>query len=82
MPERDYRYQLLAEPYQKIHLRPRFTVIALLMITDIASLLRVSRMTIFRRWQEYGLHNDPTLTLDDDQLRVLLSDLRRSQLDH
>ena len=46
--------------------------------TDIASLLGVSRMTIFRRRQENGLLNDPTETIDDSQLRMLLSHLRRS----
>ena len=35
-------------------------------------------MTIFRRQQEYGLLDDPTETVDDSQLKILLSDLRRS----
>ena len=67
--------------------RPRFSVTADQLIylrsihftwTDIASLLGVSRMTIFWRWKEYGLLDDPTETVDDSQLRILLSDLRRS----
>ena len=46
--------------------------------TDIALILGVSRMTIFRRRQEFGILDDATNIIDDTQLRLLLSDLRKS----
>ena len=46
--------------------------------TEIASLLGVSRMTIFRRRQEFGILNDPSIEINDTELRVVLSQLRRT----
>ena len=46
--------------------------------TQIASLLGVSRMTIFRRRQEFGLLDEPTRTLSDAELRLKISELKRT----
>ena len=46
--------------------------------TNIVLLLGMSRMTIFRRRQEFGMLDDATNTIDDTQLRLLLLDLRKS----
>ena len=46
--------------------------------TEIASLLGVSRMTIFRRRQEFGILNEPSIEINDAELRVVLSQLRRT----
>lgn len=46
--------------------------------TEIASLLGVSRMTIFRRRQEFGILNEPGIEVNDAELRVVLSQLRRT----
>ena len=45
--------------------------------TDIALILGVLRMMIFRRHQEFGMLDDAT-NIIDTQLRLLLSDLRKS----
>ena len=45
--------------------------------TAISSLLGVSRMTIFRRWQEFGMVEDHSRELNDDELRTVLTQLRR-----
>jgi len=37
--------------------------------TEMASLLGVSRMTLYRRRQEFGLLDDPTRTVSDTELR-------------
>lgn len=67
--------------------RPRFTITREQLLylralcftwTDIASLLGISRMMIFRRCQEFGILDDATNIIDDTQLRLLLSDLRKS----
>ena len=67
--------------------RPRFTIAREQLLylrslcftwTDIALLLDVSRMTIFRRRQEFGMLDDATNVINDTQLRLLLSDLRKS----
>lgn len=67
--------------------RPRFTITQEQLLylralcftwTDIALILGVSRMTIFRRRQEFGMLDDATNIIDDTQLRLLLSDLRKS----
>ena len=47
--------------------------------TDISSLLGVSRMTIYRCCQEFGMVDDPHGTLNDDQLRTVMTQLRREQ---
>ena len=44
--------------------------------TQIADLLGVSRMTIYRRRHEFGLLSDPYTTIDDGQLRSTIRDLR------
>ena len=48
--------------------------------TDIASLLGISRMTLYRRRRVFGLTNVGT-TLDDDSLKRLLTELRRDHPD-
>ena len=45
--------------------------------TSIASLLGVSRMTVYRRRVEYGLLADPVSTLNDNELKDLLRRIRR-----
>ncbi len=62
--------------------RPRFDVSQVQLEltftwTDISSVLGVSRMTIFRRRREFGMVSDPQTTLDDNQLRTVLTQLRR-----
>ena len=47
--------------------------------TEIASLLNVSRMTIYRRRQEYGLLNTPTTNITDDELQAIIHQMH-SQL--
>lgn len=47
--------------------------------TEIASLLNVSRMTIYRRRQEYGLLNTPTTNVTDDELQAIIHQMH-SQL--
>jgi len=44
---------------------------------DIASLLGVSRMTIFRRRQEIRMLEEPSSSLDDRELRTVLAQMRR-----
>ena len=44
--------------------------------TAIAALLGVSRMTVYRRRQEYGLLRDPQSTLSDQDLTTVLRHLR------
>ena len=48
--------------------------------TEIASLLGVSRMMVYRRRQEYGLLDDSleSLVLNDRELNAVLSYLRRT----
>ena len=45
--------------------------------TSIASLLGVSRMTVYRRRVEYDLLADPVNTLNDNELKDLLRRIRR-----
>ena len=45
--------------------------------TSIASLLGVSRMTVYRRREEYNLLDDPSNTLNDDELKDLLREIKR-----
>ena len=47
--------------------------------TEIASLLNVSRMTIYRRHQEYGLLNTLTTNVTDDELQAIIHQMH-SQL--
>lgn len=47
--------------------------------TEIASLLNVSRMTIYRRRREYGLLNIPTTNITDDELQAIIHQMH-SQL--
>ena len=44
--------------------------------TSIASILGVSRMTVYRRRVEYNLLADPVNTLDDNELKDLLRRIR------
>ena len=45
--------------------------------TEIATLIGVSRMTIFRRRQEFGMLQEPVRTLTDSELQAKLSEIRR-----
>lgn len=45
--------------------------------TSIASMLGVSRMTVYRRRAEYNLLADPVNTLSDNELKNLLRRIRR-----
>ena len=47
--------------------------------TQIASMLGVSQMTIYRRRLEYGLSSSASGNLSDDELRVILGEIRRDQ---
>ena len=47
--------------------------------TQIASLLGVSRMTIYRRRIECGMNSSASGTLSDNELRVILDEIRRDQ---
>jgi len=44
--------------------------------TEIASLLGVSRMTLYRRRQEFGLLDDPTRTISDTELRRKILEIK------
>ena len=46
--------------------------------TSIASLLGVSRMTIFRRREEFGLINEPDRTLTDSELTNKVSEIKNT----
>ena len=47
--------------------------------TQIAAMLGVSRMTIYRRRVEYGLNSSVSGSLTDSELRVMLNKIRRDQ---
>ena len=47
--------------------------------TQIASILGVSRMTIYRRRLEYGLNSSASGSLSDNELRVIFDEIRRDQ---
>ena len=44
---------------------------------SIASLFGVSRMTVYRRRQEFGMLAEPSRSLDDDDLKTVLTQMRR-----
>ena len=44
--------------------------------SDIATLLGVSRMTVFRRRQEFGMLEEPSTTVDNIELRTIIASLR------
>ena len=46
--------------------------------TDISSLLGVSRMTIFRRCQEFGLIDEPDRVLTDSELANKVSQIKNT----
>ena len=46
---------------------------------QIASMLGVTRMTMYRRRQELGLLSEPIQVLDDDELRHTIEQIRREQ---
>ena len=45
--------------------------------TDIARLVGVSRMTIYRRREEYGILNEPVQRLSDSELRQKVLEIKR-----
>ena len=47
--------------------------------TSIASLVGVSRMTLYHRRAELNLLADPVHTLNDEELEHLLTEIRRKQ---
>lgn len=49
--------------------------------TDISSLLGISRMTLYRRRQEFGLGRDTGATLDAESLKRVLREVRREHPD-
>jgi len=74
VPSRRGRPRFLVTQDQLEHLRSlSFTW------TDVCSLLGVSRMTIYRHRQEFGMVDDPHGTLNDDQLRTVMTQHRREQ---
>ena len=44
---------------------------------QISELFGVSRKTIYRRRQEYGMGNDPSQNITDNELREILQEMRR-----
>lgn len=44
--------------------------------TDIASLLGVSRMTLFRRREEFGMLDEPSRVLTDSELKTRVSEIK------
>ena len=47
--------------------------------TQIAEMLGVSRMTIYRRRVEYGLNSSTSGSLTDGELRIILNEIQRDQ---
>ena len=45
--------------------------------TDIAQLIGVSRITIYRRREEFGMLEEPTATLTDSELKQKISEIRK-----
>ena len=81
----DYSYQATTE-FTRVRGRPRFNIQReqLLYLSslgfswaNIASLLGVSRMTVYRRRAELNLLTDPVRTLNDEELEDLLRNIRR-----
>ena len=87
----EQQFELLAYHVQQEHTgsrgRPRFKItqyqlhyLRSLMFSwsSIASLLGVSRMTVYRRRQEYGMVVELSRTLSNEQLQTVLRELRLS----
>ena len=47
--------------------------------TQIAAILGVSRMTVYRRRQEFGMLDEPRTNISDGELLVFVEDVRRSE---
>ena len=47
--------------------------------TQIASILGVSRMTVYRRRQEFGMLDEPRTNISDGELLVFVEDVRRNE---
>ena len=45
--------------------------------SDIAQLLRVSRMTVYRRRQEYGMLDEPVASISDSDLREKVLEMKK-----
>ena len=82
---RDFSYQVSTE-FTGERDRPRFNIQREQLLylsslgfswTSIASLLGVSRMTLYRRRGELNLLTDPLRTLNDEELKDLLRNIRR-----
>ena len=46
--------------------------------TDIAHMIGVSRMTLYRRREEYGMLDEPTATISDSELRQKVLQIKRT----
>ena len=47
--------------------------------TQLAEMLGVSRMTIYRRRVEYGLNSSTSGSMTDSELRIILNEIQRDQ---
>jgi len=47
--------------------------------TWIAAILGVSRMTVYRRRQEFGMLDEPRTNVSDGELLVLVEDIRKNK---
>ena len=47
--------------------------------TQIAAILGVSRMTVYRRRREFGMLDEPRTNISDGELLVFVEDVRRSE---
>ena len=47
--------------------------------TRIAAILGISRMTVYRRRQEFGMLDEPRTNVSDGELLVLVEDIRKNE---
>jgi len=47
--------------------------------TQVAAILGVSRMTVYRRRREFGMLDEPATNISDGELRVFVEDVRRNE---
>ena len=80
-----YQYQVPTQARQGMRGRPRFEINRDQLVypqslsfswSEIASLLNVSRMTIYRRRRDYGLLDERSQSMSDDELRRFIQELR------
>ena len=84
-----YRAQSVVPPYMRRG-RPHFVISKEQLVysssmsfswTDISRMLGVSRMTVYRRRVEYDLVHDPSATISDAQLKVVLREIKQENLE-